>query len=177
MRRPGQPGRPGAPVVSHIALAIVGAASRGAAAGTRTVEVAVEQEVSWLLDRTRIIELTARYNRCFDDGDVDGFVETFTEDGVMEVTGSFSATGREALGDMCRHTPWGTMHVTTGTTVEVNGDNAVQTVTLVVLSRPASKADTPKLVGTGRYVDQLTRTADGWRFRKRSATLDGWNQK
>jgi uncharacterized protein (TIGR02246 family) len=141
------------------------------------VEVAVEQEVGWLLDRTKIIELTARYNRCFDDGDVDGFVDTFTEDGVMEVTGSFTASGREALAEMCRHTPWGTMHVTTGTTVEVDGDHAVQTVTLVVLSRPAGKGDVPKLVGTGRYVDQLTRTGDGWRFAKRSATLDGWNEK
>jgi hypothetical protein len=70
------------------------------------------------------------------------------------------------------------MHVTTGTTVEVvDDDHAVQTVTLVVLSRPAAKGDAPKLVGTGRYVDQVTRTADGWRFQKRSATLDGWNEK
>jgi uncharacterized protein (TIGR02246 family) len=141
------------------------------------VEVTVEQDVGWLLDRARIIELTARYNRSFDDGDVEGFVDTFTEDGVMEVTGSFSASGREALAEMCRHTPWGTMHVTTSNTVEVDGDLAVQTVTLVVLSRPASRKDTPKLVGTGRYVDNLTRTADGWRFKKRSATLDGWNKR
>ena len=141
------------------------------------VEVTVEQDVGWLLDRARIIELTSRYNRSFDDGDVEGFVETFTDDGVMEVTGFFSASGREALAEMCRHTPWGTMHVTTGTTVEVDGDCAIQTVTLVVLSRPASQGDKPKLVGTGRYVDELTRTSEGWRFQKRSATLDGWNVK
>lgn len=141
------------------------------------VEVTVEQDIRWLVDRARILELTARYNRCFDDGDVEGFVDTFTDDGVMEVTGSFSAIGREALADMCRHTPWGTMHVTTGTTVEVDGDRAIQAVTLVVLARPATKKDTPKLVGTGRYVDEVTRTADGWRFKKRTATLDGWNEK
>jgi uncharacterized protein (TIGR02246 family) len=141
------------------------------------VEDTVEQDVGWLVDRAKIIELTARYNRCFDDGDVEGFVNTFTEDGVMEVAGSFSASGREALADMCRHTPWGTMHVTTSNTVEVDGDRAIQNVTLVVLSRPAAKGDTPKLVGTGRYLDELTRTADGWRFKKRSATLDGWNAK
>lgn len=141
------------------------------------VEVTVEQDVGWLVDRAKIIELTAHYNRCFDDGDVEGFVDTFTDDGVMEVTGSFSASGREALADMCRHTPWGTMHVTTSNTVEVDGNHAIQNVTLVVLSRPAAKGDTPKLVGTGRYLDELTRTADGWRFQKRSATLDGWNAK
>ena len=141
------------------------------------VEVTVEQDVGWLLDRARIIELTARYNRCFDDGDVEGFAGTFTDDGVMEVTGSFSASGREALADMCRHTPWGTMHVTTSNTVELHGDHAIQNVTLLVVSRPVSKGDVPKLVGTGRYLDELTRTDDGWRFQKRSATLDGWNDK
>jgi uncharacterized protein (TIGR02246 family) len=141
------------------------------------VEVTVEQDVGWLVDRAKIIELTARYNRCFDDGDVEGFAGTFTDDGVMEVTGSFSASGREALADMCRHTPWGTMHVTTSNTVEVDGDHAIQNVTLLVVSRPASKGDVPKLVGTGRYVDELSRTDDGWRFQKRSATLDGWNDK
>ena len=141
------------------------------------VEVTVEQDVGWLVDRAKIIELTARYNRCFDDGDAEGFAGTFTDDGVMEVTGSFSASGREALADMCRHTPWGTMHVTTSNTVEVHGDHAIQNVTLLVVSRPVSKGDVPKLVGTGRYLDELTRTDDGWRFQKRSATLDGWNDK
>ncbi len=34
------------------------------------LEDTVEHEdVGWLLDRARIRELTARYNRCFDGGD------------------------------------------------------------------------------------------------------------
>ena len=55
----------------------------------------MEQDVGWLLDRARIRELTARYNRCFDDGDPEGFAATFTEDGVMEVAGGPSTSGRE----------------------------------------------------------------------------------
>jgi hypothetical protein len=30
----------------------------------------------------------------------------------------------------------------------------------------------PSLIGTGRYVDDLVRTADGWKFAKRLAVLD-----
>jgi SnoaL-like domain len=160
---------------------MVGPAPRGAVPSTRAVEGTVEQEVCWLLDRARILELTARYNRCFDEGDVEGFLETFTDDGVMEVEGLFTATGSKALGDMVRHTPWGTMHVTTDATVEVDGDHAIQVVTLVVLARKGSKEEAteerPKLVGTGHYVDDVVRTGGGWRFQKRYVTLDGRSPK
>jgi uncharacterized protein (TIGR02246 family) len=136
----------------------------------------VDAEVRWLLDRAQIRELTARYNRCFDDGDPDGFAATFTEDGVMEVEGTFLTSGRAALAEMVRHTPYGVKHVTVDATVEVDGDRAVQDVTLVVLSRPGPDAPAgarSKLTSSGRYHDQLVRTPDGWRFSHRTAILDG----
>ena len=136
----------------------------------------VDAEFTWLLDRTRILELTARYNRCFDDGDPDGFAAAFTEDGVMEVEGTFRVQGREALAEMVRHTPHGVVHVTVDATVEVDGDTAVQDVKLLVLSRPAPDAapgSKSKLTNTGRYHDKLVRTPDGWRFAHRTAVLDG----
>jgi uncharacterized protein (TIGR02246 family) len=136
----------------------------------------VDADVRWLLDRAQIRELTARYNRCFDDGQTEEFAATFTEDGVMEVTGAFSAEGRGALSEMVRHTPYGVVHVTVDATVEVDGDRAVQDVTMLVLARPgpdAAPGTKSRLANTGRYRDELVRTADGWRFAKRTATLDG----
>jgi len=136
----------------------------------------VEADVRWLVDRARIRELTARYNRCFDDGDPEGFAATFTEDGVMEVDGTFSTSGRAALAEMVRHTPYGVKHVTVDATVEVDGDAAVQDVTLLVLARPGPDAPAgtrAKLTNTGRYHDELVRTSDGWRFAHRTAFLDG----
>jgi len=136
----------------------------------------MDADVRWLLDRAQIRELTARYNRCFDDGDPDGFAATFIEDGVMEVAGTFSTSGRQALAEMVRHTPYGVVHVTVDATVEVEGDRAVQDVTLVVLARPgrdAAPGTTSRLTNTGRYHDELVRTPDGWRFARRTATLDG----
>lgn len=137
----------------------------------------MDDELRWLADRTRIRELTARYNRCFDDGDAEGFAETFTEDGVMEVAGGFEVRGRDGLAQMCRRTPYGVVHVTVDATVEVDGDRAVQDVTIMVLQRPKPDAAPDErrttLERSGRYHDELVRTPDGWRFSRRTASLDG----
>jgi len=137
----------------------------------------VDPQVQWLIDRAQIRELTARYNRCFDDGDPEGFADTFTADGVMEVPGGFTVSGRDALADMCRRTPYGVVHATVDATVEVHGDRATQYVTVLVLSRPAPDVEPDErrstISRTGRYRDELVRTPSGWRFTKRSAALDG----
>jgi uncharacterized protein (TIGR02246 family) len=139
--------------------------------------VTVGDDVRWLVDRARIRELTARYNRCFDDGDVEGFAATFTEDGVMEVAGGFTVSGRAGLEEMCRSTPYGIVHVTADATVEVDGDRAVQDTTILVLQRPKPDAAPEERVSslsrTGRYHDELVRTEGGWRFARRTVTLDG----
>ena len=134
----------------------------------------MEHDVSWLIDRAEIRELTARYGRYFDDGDAEEFANLFMEDGSMEVVGGPTTNGRYELTEMCKQVPWGTMHVTVDATVEVDGDSAVQVVNIVVLGRPATRKDKPTFVGTGRYVDDLVRTTEGWRFSKRRVTLDGW---
>lgn len=137
----------------------------------------MDDDVRWLLDRARIRELTARYNRCFDDGDAEGFAATFVEDGVMEVGGGFLVNGRAELEQMCRNVPYGIVHVTTDATVSVDGDRAVQELTVMVLQRPkpdaAPEERASSLSRTGRYRDELVRTSEGWRFARRTATLDG----
>ena len=137
----------------------------------------MDPELGWLVDRTRIRDLTARYNRCFDDGDVEAFASTFTEDGVMEVVGGFEVKGRAGLLEMCRRTPYGVVHVTVDATVEIDGDRAVQDVTVMVLQRPKPDAAPDQrhttLERSGRYHDELVRTPDGWRFARRTVTLDG----
>jgi uncharacterized protein (TIGR02246 family) len=137
----------------------------------------VDPELRWLADRTRIRELTARYNRSFDDGDTEGFADTFTEDGVMEVVGGFEVRGRQGLTEMCRRTPYGVVHVTADATVDIDGDRAVQDVTILVVNRPKPDAGPEerhsRLERTGRYHDELVRTAEGWRFARRTVTLDG----
>ena len=134
----------------------------------------MDHDIAWLLARTNIRELTARYNRCFDSGDADGFAATFVEDGVMEIAGGPAYTGREALAEMCRRTPSGIMHVTVDATVEVAGDHATQLVNVLILGRPSSRDTKPDVRNTGRYVDDLVATEGTWRFSRRRAYLDGW---
>lgn len=137
----------------------------------------MDPELRWLVERTRIRELTARYNRCFDDGDAEGFAATFTEDGVMEVNGHVMAQGRDGLVELCRRVPYGVVHVTVDPIVEMDGDRAVQDVTIITLQRPKPDAGPDergtRLDRSGRYRDELVRTTEGWRFVRRSVTLDG----
>ncbi len=132
-----------------------------------------DAELHWLADRTRIIELTARYNRAYDEGDAEGFAALFTDDAVMEVVGGFRVEGHEGLTKMCAGMPWGIMHVTVDPVIEIDGDTAVQRVTLLVLQRADGAGRRSKLSSTGRYTDDLVRTASGWRFARRSVVLDG----
>ena len=154
----------------------VSSATARAPAGAEGANL-VDATMAWLVDRAQIRELTARYNRCFDDGDPEGYAATFTEDGAMEVDGGPVTTGRAALAEMVRRTPYGIVHVTVDAIIEVDGDRAVQDVTFLVVARPS--ADTPadkrksRLQRTGRYHDLLVRTPEGWRFERRTATLDG----
>lgn len=130
------------------------------------------RDVRELMDRVAIRELTARYNRCFDDQDAAGWAEVFTDDGTLEVLGGQTVQGRDALRAMCEATGYGTVHMTTDAVIEIDGDMAKQMCALV-LGRRSSEPKTSTFGLTGRYEDELVRTPAGWRFRRRAITLDG----
>lgn len=133
-----------------------------------------EAQRRWAVDRALILDLTARYNRAFDNGDVDAYAAVFTEDGVMEIEDTGPRfEGRAALAEMCRNTPAAIRHVTVDPVVTIDGDTATQEVTLVVVGRPAPGQRGSTVQSSGRYVDRLVRTPDGWRFAHRSVRLDG----
>lgn len=123
-----------------------------------------------LADRVAIGELTARYNRAFDDGEVDAWLDTFVEDGEMQRDGR-TWKGHDALARLLQKVGWGTVHVTTDAIVEIDGDRARQWCTLVLLRRERDRRP-PVVLATGRYEDELRRTADGWRFVRRVASTD-----
>lgn len=124
-----------------------------------------------VLDHLAIRELTARYNRAFDDVDSEAWADTFTADGVMEYSGGEPIVGRDALVALSQGTGYGYVHITTDPIIDVDGDRATQECTVIVASR--SKDRGPVAVSTtGRYSDELVRTPDGWRFKKRTAMLD-----
>ena len=129
-------------------------------------------DVAALLDRLAVQDLTATYNRCFDEADADGWAATFVEDGVLEVVDQGVAyRGRDEIRAFCEARGWGYLHLTTDAVVTVDGDTAGQRCNLLMLRRWEDKRP-PVLLSTGRYVDDVVRTPDGWRFRHRRVTLD-----
>jgi uncharacterized protein (TIGR02246 family) len=134
--------------------------------------------VNELSDRIAIQELTARYNRAADDGDADALVAVFTPDGAMTMSSAGQQRafrGAEELHAMLGDRPPGiTVHATTDSIVEIDGDTARQHCTLLLIRRLHDEGKAS--FRTGRYEDRLVRTADGWRFVDRAVTIDGENE-
>ncbi len=130
-----------------------------------------------LLDKSEIRELTARYNHTFDDGDAEAYANTYTVDGGH--TPEFGAgpssngqqRGREEHIAQCRRADSRVVHTTTDPLIEVDGDTARQVCTFIIFLRNKEKT-VNHFALTGRYVDKLTRTSDGWRFAERLTLWD-----
>ncbi len=132
-------------------------------------------------DHEDIRQLLARYNWAIDFGDIDAWIDCFTDDGVFSCTGlpeddprGGKHEGREALHaygnahyarskGRARHWNWNLL-------VDVDGDNA--TMRCYLNAYGAGQGDTAILRTTGVYRDRLRRTGDGWRFTSREVTID-----
>ena len=115
-------------------------------------------------DYEAIRQLTARYNRCFDDRDVDGWLACWMPDGEFE----FLDTGQRIDGHPALRATIETVqntgrHVTTDFIIELDGDRATQLCQLCELGID----DTPVVRRFGRYEDHITRDGGTWRFHRR----------
>jgi uncharacterized protein (TIGR02246 family) len=127
----------------------------------------------YLVDADAIRALTARYNLAVDNGDTDLVAELFTEDGVFEVLGfgdPITYRGREAIVEVATRPPRSQLHMTTDSLIEVAGDRATQLCTVMRTTPPKRPGQEQRRM-LGRYADELVRTADGWRFERRSFCL------
>jgi hypothetical protein len=123
-------------------------------------------------DWLAIRELTARYNRAFDEADVAGWADTFLPDGHLAVIPSGPVyRGRDALSAFIRERGWGYLHMTLDPQIELTEGGARQRCNLLLLGRSATGRP-PQLINTGRYDDELVRTPDGWRFTARTVEMD-----
>lgn len=132
-------------------------------------------------DHEDIRQLLARYNWAIDLGDIDGWVDCFTDDGTFTCLGLPDGAalggrheGREALHaygsthyginkGRARHWNWNPL-------IEVDGDEA--TMKCYLNAYAAGQGDSATLRVTGLYEDRLRRTPGGWRFASRQVTID-----
>ena len=117
-------------------------------------------------DRLQILDLVARYNHLMDGRDAEGWADCFTPDGVFDGGSRLQANGRAELVAfmerlIARDIP--AVHWNNNIVIEGSGDTASMTLYLLVIDL----RDGPVATHFGVYHDELVRTPEGWRFRKR----------
>ncbi len=119
-------------------------------------------------DLVEIQQLYAKYNWAIDAGDAEGYASTFTPDGVFNTNVGHDAIVKFAegfhagLGSRVRH--WNTNLLILPTATGASGQ--VYLVLVDFSTKPAS------IAASASYSDELVKTAQGWRFKKRATKGD-----
>jgi hypothetical protein len=121
-------------------------------------------------DYIEIQQLYVTYNNAIDSGDAEGYAATFTPDGVFNTFNGHDAlvgfihTWRDTMkGANIRH--WNTNLAIAGTPEGAKG--SVYLLLVDVSVRP------PAITAAAKYEDQLVKTPQGWRFKKRVTKAEG----
>ena len=119
-------------------------------------------------DLVEIQQLYAKYNWALDSGDAEGYAATFTPDGVFnnnvghDAIVKFANTFRTGMGARVKH--WNTNLLVLPTAEGASGQ--VYLVLVDFGNKPATIAT------SAAYSDELVKTAQGWRFKKRTTKGD-----
>ncbi len=119
-------------------------------------------------DLVEIQQLYTKYNWALDSGDSEGYAATFTADGVFnnnvghDAIVKFADTFHTGLGSHVKH--WNTNLMILPTATGATGQ--VYLVLVDFATKPASIAT------SANYSDELVKTAQGWRFKKRATKGD-----
>ncbi len=121
-------------------------------------------------DLIEIQQLYARYNTAIDTGDGESFAGCFIPEGVFN-PGHALLEGHESIAafavDTHKNLPL-MRHNATNIVIDGDGDAAEGSAFLIgYVAGPEYK-----VIVTGRYRDQLTRTGGGWRFTDRQFAMD-----
>jgi hypothetical protein len=145
------------PVLAALLTVGLGASPSAQSGGTLTAQDFVE-----------IQQLYAKYNWALDSGDSQGYAATFTPDGVFnnnvghDAIVKFADTFHAGLGSHVRH--WNTNLMILPTPDGASGQ--VYLVLVDFATKPAT------IVTSASYADELVKTPQGWRFKKRATKGD-----
>jgi uncharacterized protein (TIGR02246 family) len=117
-------------------------------------------------DSLEITRLVTRADNCATARDANGYVELFTEDGVMlgdEGSARGSAALRDAVTAVWAAEPPRTLHLTLNMTIDESGpDPSVSSVMLMV-----TRESPPAVLGSALVRQVVRRTSNGWRIASR----------
>jgi hypothetical protein len=129
--------------------------------------------------REEIRDLVARYNANGDTGRFAQVRDLFVGDAIMKIEPDDEHVGIDAIMTIFTGTSTNTAssalthvrHFTSTHQIDFDdADHASGRLYFVVLTDVG-------LDHWGRYVDRYVRTAEGWRFARRSVSVDGWSQQ
>lgn len=129
--------------------------------------------------RDEIRDLVARYNANGDTGRFAQVRELFAEDAVMRVEPDQEYVGLDAIMTIFTGTSSNTAsspltHVRHFTsTHQIDFDDSTHATGRLYFEVLTDIG----LDHWGRYVDRYVRTTDGWRFARRSVSVDGWSDR
>jgi hypothetical protein len=149
---------------------LTGLAAATLALGSFTLSFGQRKSSLTADDYIEIQQLYAKYNIAIDSGDAEGYAATFIPEGVFNTFNGHDALvgfihrWRDAMkGGNMRH--WNTNLAITGTPEGASG--SVYLLLVDVSAKP------PAITTAAKYEDQLVKTADGWRFKKRVTKGEG----
>jgi hypothetical protein len=115
--------------------------------------------------RDAILNLTARHNRCYSDGNGNGWIATFRHSGASFIRDGTVFTDLRAAFD-----GGGQRLITVDHEITVDGVNATQRCVALLFAVAGDGATA--LQATGTYRDQLTYERGGWYFTSRELEWD-----
>ena len=121
-------------------------------------------------DSLDILQLYSRYNTAIDTGDTKTFANCFVADGKFDA-GIQVMDGHEAIAGFAAGTHKalpGMRHNATNLVIDGAGDRATGSAFLIGYDT----TDGYKVIVTGRYMDELTKTNQGWKFSRRIFSPD-----
>jgi SnoaL-like domain len=143
-----------------------------AASGLAASRRAAAAHALTALDYAEIQQLYARYNYGSDTAARDGYMyaDTFTPDGEVLILPDTTIRGREELAKFIRRSDKGptTIHHFTSNLLIEPSDHGARGAVYLLLANIGQDQEPSAVVGGGVYYDQLTKTSDGWRFKKRT---------
>lgn len=132
----------------------------------------LSEKVQWLVDRELISELLFSFAQALDTKDVDGYVNNYTKDGVLELPDPTSITGETLIVPRSRLPEFvrngivkaynATHHISTNHQITITGDIAMSRSYLQAVHVRMTPLD--HWDAGGWYDCNYVRTPDGWKF-------------
>jgi ketosteroid isomerase-like protein len=127
-----------------------------------------------LEDLAAISQLFIDYGRHLDAGDFGAYAGLFADDGEVLLGPMGRAKGPDAIRSLMASQLDGSVglsyHLITSPMISLDGDTATSSTMWTVLSR--TESGSPEVTMVGRHEDELVRTPDGWRFKRRRGYVD-----